>query len=99
MTFLPGETYEQQQHNRYFPAVKQVFRENGTEAVQVMVNAGDVILFDGRLIHGGAEILKPGTRRHALACHYIPHASENWERDWPRFSFDGSQRVYYQQSG
>ena len=99
MTLLPGETYERQQHNRYFPAVKQVFHENGTEAVQVKVNAGDVILFDGKLIHGGAEILRPGTRRHALACHYIPYASENWERDWPRFSFDGSQRVHYQQSG
>ncbi len=97
MTFLPGETYEQQQHNRYFPAVKQVFQENGTDAVQVMVNAGDVILFDGKLIHGGAEILKPGTRRHALACHYIPYASENWERDWPRISFDRSRRIHYQQ--
>ena len=96
MTLLPDETYELQQHNRYFPAVKQVFHENGTDAVQVMVNAGDVILFDGTLIHGGAQILKPGTRRHALACHYIPYASENWERDWPRFSFDGSQRVHYQ---
>ena len=96
MTLQPGETYELQQHNRYFPAVKQVFRENGTDAVQVMVNAGDVILFDGKLIHGGAEILEPGTRRHALACHYIPYASENWERDWPRFSFDGSRRIHYQ---
>ena len=96
MTLLPGETYELQQHNRYFPTVKQVFDENGTDAVQVMVNAGDVVLFDGKLIHGGAEILKPGTRRHALACHYIPYASENWERDWPRFSFDGSQRIHYQ---
>ena len=83
MTLLPEETYELQQHNRYFPAVKQVFRGNGTDAVQVMVNAGDVILFNGKLIHGGAQILKPGTRRHALACHYIPYASENWERDWP----------------
>ena len=96
MTLQPGETYELQQHNRYFPAVKQVFHENGTDAVQVMVNAGDVILFDGKLIHGGAQILKPGTRRHALACHYIPYASENWERDWPRFSFDGSRRIHYQ---
>lgn len=96
MTLLPGETYELQQHNRYFPTVKQVFDENGTDAVQVMVNAGDVVLFDGKLIHGGAEILKPGTRRHALACHYIPYASENWERDWPRFSFDGSRRIHYQ---
>jgi len=98
MTLLPGETYELQQHNRYFPTVKQVFDENGTDAVQVMVNAGDVVLFDGKLIHGGAEILKPRTRRHALACHYIPYASENWERDWPRFSFDGSRRIHYQQS-
>ena len=96
MTLLPEETYELQQHNRYFPAVKQVFRGNGTDAVQVMVNAGDVILFNGKLIHGGAQILKPGTRRHALACHYIPYACENWERDWPRFSFDGSRRVRYQ---
>ena len=96
MTLLPEETYELQQHNRYFPAVKQVFRGNGTDAVQVMVNAGDVILFNGKLIHGGAQILKPGTRRHALACHYIPYACENWERDWPRFSFNGSRRIHYQ---
>ena len=96
MTLLPGETYELQQHNRYFPAVKQVFHENGVDIIQVMVNAGDVVLFDGKLIHGGAEILKPGTRRHALACHYIPYASENWERDWPRFAFDGSRRIHYQ---
>ena len=96
MTLQPGETYELQQHNRYFPAVKQVFRENGNDAVQVLVNPGDVVLFDGKLIHGGAKVLKSGTRRHALACHYIPYASENWERDWPRFSFDGSQRIHYQ---
>ncbi len=95
MTLLPGETYELQQHNRYFPAVKQVFRENGKDAVQVFVNPGDVVLFSGRLIHGGAQVLKPGTRRHALACHYIPYDSENWERDWPRFSFDGSRRIHY----
>ena len=96
MTLQPGETYELQQHNRYFPTVKQVFSENGNDAIQVLVNPGDVVLFDGKLIHGGAKVLKPGTRRHALACHYIPYASENWERDWPRFSFDGSQRIHYQ---
>lgn len=98
MTLLPGETYELQQQNRYFPAVERVFQENGRDAVQVLVNAGDVVLFDGKLIHGGAEVLKPGTRRHALACHYIPYASENWERDWPRISFDGTRRIHYQQS-
>ena len=95
MMLLPGETYELQQRNRYFPAVEQVFRENGNDAIQVLVNPGDVVLFDGKLIHGGAQVLKQGTRRHALACHYIPYDSENWERDWPRISFDGSRRIHY----
>jgi len=95
MMLLPGETSELQQHNRYFPAVEQVFRENGNDVIQVLVNPGDVVLFDGKLIHGGAQVLKRGTRRHALACHYIPYASENWERDWPRISFDGRQRIHY----
>ena len=96
MTFQPGETYEQQQMNRYFPKVKEVFVENGNTETQVIVKQGDVVLFDGKLIHGGAPVLKPGTRRHALACHYIPYHSENWERDWPRISFDGSRRIHYQ---
>ena len=65
MTLLPRETYELQQHNRYFPAVKQVFEENGTDAVQVMVNAGDVILFDGKLIHGGCGDFETG---HSQTC-------------------------------
>lgn len=95
MILEPNETYEQQQHNRYFPAVEKVFKENGIKLKHVYVDAGDVVLFDGKLIHGGSKILTPGTRRHALACHYIPYSSTKWERDWPRFSFDGSKRVQY----
>ena len=92
---LPGETYMEQQHGRYFPIVRQVFRDNGREAAQVLVRQGDVVLFHGRLIHGGAPVRRPGTPRHALACHYIPHGSENWDRDWPRISFDRSRRIHY----
>ncbi|MDE0484294.1 MAG: phytanoyl-CoA dioxygenase family protein [Candidatus Poribacteria bacterium] len=95
MTLHPDETYEQQQTNRYFPEVERVFIQSGNKEVQVLVNQGDAVLFHGRLIHGGAPVLKPGTRRHALACHYIPYHSENWERDWPRISFDGSRRVHF----
>ena len=91
----PGETYLEQQHGRYFPLVREVFRDNGREQAQVLVNQGDVVLFHGRLIHGGAPVRRPGTPRHALACHYIPHGSENWDRDWPRISFDGTRRVRY----
>ncbi|MCY4402003.1 MAG: phytanoyl-CoA dioxygenase family protein [Candidatus Poribacteria bacterium] len=95
MTLQPDETYEQQQTNRYFPKVKEVFDENGFDEVKVFVKQGDVVLFDGKLIHGGAPVLKPRTRRHALACHYIPYSSENWDRDWQRISFDGSRRIHY----
>ena len=95
----PGETYLDQQHGRYFPLVREMFRDNGREQVQVLVNQGDVVLFHGRLIHGGAPVRRPGTPRHALACHYIPYQSENWDRDWPRISFDGSRRVHYRAPG
>lgn len=94
-TLQPGETYRQQQHGRYFPLVREVFQENGRDEEQVLVKQGDVVLFHGRLIHGGAAVRRPGTPRHALACHYVPARSENWDRDWPRISFDGTRRVHY----
>ena len=94
-TLLPGETYEQQQNERYFPLVREVFLQNGEDEVQVLVHQGDVVLFHGRLIHGGAAVLQSGAPRHALACHYIPYQSENWDRDWPRISFAGTRRTHY----
>ena len=72
-----------------------MYKDNAQDKVHVLVNQGDVVLFNGKLIHGGAPVLNPDTRRHALACHYIPYHSENWERDWPRISFDGSRRIHY----
>ena len=93
----PGsdETFDEWQFNRYFPAVQKLVDEDGKNSIQVLVNQGDVIFFDGRLVHSGLPVQEPGRARHALACHYIPYHSENWDRDWPRFSFDGTQRVHY----
>ncbi|HHZ89060.1 TPA: hypothetical protein EYN98_10255 [Candidatus Poribacteria bacterium] len=59
---------------------------------------GDVVLFHGRLIHGGAEVKELGSSRYALACHYIPYNSENWDRDWPRISFNGNHRIHFENS-
>lgn len=89
------ETYEEQQTNRYFPQVHQVFDENGADRAQVLMNQGDVVLFNERLIHSGMPVKEPGRARLALACHYIPYQSENWDRDWPRISFDGTRRVHF----
>ena len=96
MEFSSGETYEDQQANRYFPAVEKVFMENGVKEIELQANQGDVVLFDGRLIHGGAKVKEPGSPRHALACHYIPYHSENWDRDWPRIGFNGTRRIHFQ---
>ena len=90
-----GETYEQQQTNRYFPIVKKIAKENNIPIINILEKQGDVLLFHGRLIHGGSTILKKNSTRHALACHYIPYTSCNWDRDWPRISFDGTRRVKY----
>jgi len=95
LEFSQAETYEDQQKNRYFPEVDKVLIENGNEEVSIFVNQGDVVLFHGRLIHSGSTVLKKGSPRHALACHYIPFQSENWDRDWPRISFDGKRRIKY----
>ena len=96
MEFSSGETYEDQQANRYFPAVEKVFMENGVKEIELQANQGDVVLFNGRLIHGGAKVKEPGSPRHALACHYIPYHSENWDRDWPRIGFNGTRRIHFQ---
>ena len=40
MTLLPGETYELQQHNRYFPTVEQLVCQNGTDVMQVHGESG-----------------------------------------------------------
>ena len=65
---LPGETYMEQQHGRYFPIVRQVFRDNGREAAQMLVRQGDVVLFrtaDPRRRPGAAP-------RHSPACAGVP---------------------------
>ena len=94
-----GESRAQRQHRRYFPLVREAFRDNGRDVVRVLLNRGDVVLFHGRLIHGGAPVRRPDVPRYALACRYIPYHSENWDRNWPRISFDGTRRVYYRNGG
>ena len=76
-----SETYEEQQTNRYFPEVEKVFVENGVEEIELQTKQGDVVLFHGQLIHSRAKVKALGSSRHALACHYIPYHSENWDRD------------------
>jgi ectoine hydroxylase-related dioxygenase (phytanoyl-CoA dioxygenase family) len=88
-----GMDRRDQQLTKYFPVVEKLSEENGIAPVLVEIEVGDVCLFHGRLIHGGATPLEQGSSRHVLGCHYIPHSSKSWDRDSPRISFDGSRRI------
>jgi len=77
----------------YNAAVDALFAQNGSEEIAVEVRQGDVVFFDGVLVHRGGPILAPGVFRHALANHYIGYGLEEWpHRQWPRIGFDGAQR-------
>ena len=87
--------YSDHQHQIYFPEVEKVSNESGVDPVLVNIEKGDVCIFHGRTIHGGVTPSESGSSRHVLASHYIPYHSDNWDRNWPRISFDGTRRIRY----
>jgi phytanoyl-CoA hydroxylase len=77
----------------YNAAVDELFTRNDLPEIPVCVQQGDVVFFDGVLVHRGGPIGQPGSYRHSLANHYIAHGFSDWPHvRWPRVSFDGSQR-------
>ena len=79
----------------YNAAVDELCTRNAIPETPVCVRRGDVVFFDGVLMHRGGPIGKPGSRTwHSLANHYIGHSFDQWTHSsWPRVSFDGSQRL------
>ena len=77
----------------YNAAVDELCARNELPEIPVCVRQGDVVFFDGVLVHRGGPIGQPGSYRHSLANHYIAHGFSDWPHvRWPRVSFDGSQR-------
>jgi hypothetical protein len=77
----------------YNDAVDELFRRNDLVEEVVRVRRGDVVFFNGTLVHRGGPIGEPGAVRHVLANHYIAKNFAHWPHlRWPRVSFDGSQR-------
>lgn len=77
----------------YNEAVDELFRRNDLPEEVVRVRRGDVVFFDGVLVHRGGPIDQPGSFRHVLANHYIAHSFAPWPHvRWPRVSFDGRER-------
>jgi ectoine hydroxylase-related dioxygenase (phytanoyl-CoA dioxygenase family) len=62
----------------------------GKQPVSVNLCAGDVLFFNGSVIHGSYPNMSKTRFRRALICHYVP-ASTTELSNWYRFpmSFDG----------
>jgi|TARA_B100000809_G_scaffold265927_1_gene326384 phytanoyl-CoA hydroxylase len=87
----PGAWYGWNQDD----AFDEQFTRNNLPEIAIEATKGDVVFFDGRLIHRGGPILEPGAFRHSWAGHYIPRSYNPWPyEDNPRLrvSFDGVSR-------
>jgi ectoine hydroxylase-related dioxygenase (phytanoyl-CoA dioxygenase family) len=56
---------------RYEPRIAALIAEHGLEARTFAPRKGDVLLWHGNLLHGGARRGRIGTSRRALVCHYF----------------------------
>lgn len=62
----------------------------GLKPVSVNLNAGDVLFFNGSLIHGSFPNTSKDRFRRSLICHYVPSSSaEMSEWYYTRLRFDG----------
>ena len=95
--FLPDRNGEAGQFHgmSHDDAHDLVFERNNLPEIAVEAEKGDLVFFDGRLIHRGGPIGEPGSFRHSWAGHYIPRSFDPWPyQGLPRLrvSFDGEAR-------
>lgn len=63
----------------------------GMKEIPVPMKAGDVLFFDGQLIHGSYPNVSPSRFRRIIAAHYVPADSESVAEFYhPVYRFDGS---------
>jgi ectoine hydroxylase-related dioxygenase (phytanoyl-CoA dioxygenase family) len=63
----------------------------GLEAVPTDLAAGDVLFFNGSVIHGSYPNTSKDRFRRAFICHYVPRASAELSPGYVPFAFDGSR--------
>jgi ectoine hydroxylase-related dioxygenase (phytanoyl-CoA dioxygenase family) len=56
---------------RYEPRIAALIEEHGLQPRTFAPRKGDVLLWHGNLLHGGAPRARIGTSRRALVCHYF----------------------------
>ena len=59
------------------------------EAMHVDLKSGDVLFFNGSLIHGSSPNTSTTRFRRSLIAHYVPHGSEELAHLYKAMTFDG----------
>lgn len=69
--------------------IEEVDVPAGMEAVPVQLNAGDVLFFNGSVIHGSGPNRTADRFRRSFICHYVPESTRALS-DWNQLmTFDG----------
>ena len=63
---------------------------SGLSVEPVDLKAGDVLFFNGSVIHGSYPNTSTNRFRRSLIFHYMPRASQEVSRSYPRIAFDGT---------
>ena len=61
----------------------------GTKQVPVNMKAGDVLFFNGSIIHGSYGNTSKDRFRRAFICHYAPSSAVEVNQGYPLYDFDG----------
>lgn len=57
-------------NRQYEDAIEQLVQTHGLQKQVFLPKRGDVLIWHANLLHGGSKILKPGTTRKSMVCHY-----------------------------
>ena len=67
---------------------------DGMEAVTLNLRAGDVLFFNGSIIHGSFPNRSADRFRRSFICHYLPSDSKELSQHYPAMSFSG-ERLHF----
>jgi len=73
-------------------STEEVDIPEGLSPVEVKMQAGDVLFFNGSLIHGSYPNITPNRFRRAFICHYVPQNTAAMSAGYyPLHDFEGNQ--------
>ncbi len=74
---------------------------NGSDPVPALLEPGDVLFFNGSVVHGSRPNQTADRWRRSFICHYMPASAKQIARDYdPCLRFDGSEyRVDFVEGG